>query len=62
MEVSNWVSVEGAFEGRRGRRKRRRRKREAMEREDVQRIGMLGDVFQVLGDGGRSARVRPKLG
>ena len=43
--MSDWVSVEGAFEGRRERRRRRRRrrrKREAMERKDVQRIGTAG--------------------
>ena len=43
MKVSDWVSVEGTFEGRRERRKRKkRRKREAMERQDMQRICTAG--------------------
>ena len=42
IKMSDWVTVEGAFEGRRGGRKRRRKKREAIEREDMQRICTAG--------------------
>jgi len=59
--MSDWVSVEGAFEGRRERRKRRRRKERPWSEKACSAYARLGDVFQVLGGEGQSARVRPKL-
>ena len=58
--MSDWVSVEGAFEGRRERRKRRKKERPWSEK-TRSAYARLGDVLQVLGGEGQSARVRPKL-